>query len=189
MGNSLTGTAFINGKTISQIIETATSNASSWTKLVDALKITFKAELESDTDFLSIPKGKVALTLGIAGYKGKSSGVHTLVFSRQDDGAGIESTYHSEKQGAKYGINYYGDFDFVNIVVEAAQKKGLLKPIKILTIREALDLARTLLRFLIDFQKFMVLSTVDYPIESAIITRTDGFQWVDQMHFEPHSES
>lgn len=61
----------------------------------------------------------------------------------------------------------------------------ILPPFQILTLQEAVDLARVLLRFLIDFQKFMVMSTVDYPIESAVITKRAGVQPVDVMRIDP----
>ena len=40
------------------------------------------------------------------------------------------------------------------------------------------------MQFLIEFQKFMVTFTVAYPLESAVITMENGFEWVDRMEFK-----
>ena len=64
-----------------------------------------------------------------------------------------------------YGIDYFGDYEFVRLVIKAAKKENLMKPFEILTINEAMDLVRSLLRFSIDFQRFMVEQTVSFPIE------------------------
>ena len=59
-----------------------------------------------------------------------------------------------------------------------------MKPFYVLTLNEALDLARILIKFLIEFQKYLVQFTVAFPIESAVINLENGFQWVDKMEFK-----
>jgi hypothetical protein len=87
-------------------------------------------------------------------------------------------------QDPYYGIDYFGDYEFVQLVIRAAKKENLLKPFDILTLHEAMELARTLMRFLIEFQQFMVSFSVAFPVESAVITLEKGFQWVDRMEFQ-----
>jgi hypothetical protein len=179
-----TGTAFIGGKTVTQVIGEAKIEVDSYDELKESLSGALVQAFNQDPNVPNLPPNSNLLTLGLAGYD-KDRLVTIALTYRKGDKEQIEVVEDDNTRQKPYGISYFGDHEFISMIIEAAGKRKLLKGTAILTIREALDLARTLLTFLIDFQKFMVISTVDYPIESAVITHDDGFTWVDEMEIEP----
>ncbi|MHA2097896.1 MAG: hypothetical protein ACW99A_04355, partial [Candidatus Kariarchaeaceae archaeon] len=124
--------------------------------------------------------------IGIIGYEKNIPFVHRLIFLRSENDDELIELIESDDtfSAPHFGIDYFGDFEFVQLVIREAKKENLLKPFDILTLHDALELARELMRFLIEFQKFMVTFTVAYPIESAVITMERGFEWVDRMEFK-----
>ncbi|MGD2072353.1 MAG: hypothetical protein PVG65_02565, partial [Candidatus Thorarchaeota archaeon] len=179
-----TGSVSINGKTIVQIIQEICDDIDSVMNLQEIetlLKEGFQKELQSHASNDILPIDEINLTLGLVGYESNNPMTKSFYFIKTKEGL-IETKEKILSTGpGGYGISYYGDHEFIRLVIRTAIKNGLLKPFQILTLQEALDLSRILLRFLIDFQKFMIRSTVDYPIESAVITKDGGFRWVDQM--------
>lgn len=190
------GLSFLNGKTINQIVDRIPHDTSTEShSCIEEVKTRFFEELEKDPIVERFEKGTILLSLGVIGYKDKKPFVFRLIFLRSEKDDEILELIESEDAFVSpyYGIDYFGDYEFLQLVIRAAKKENLLKPFDILTINESLDLARTLIRFLIEFQRYMVEFTVAYPIESAVITLEDGFEWVDKMQFkkfhydtEPH---
>ena len=183
-----TGIAFIGNRTVSQLLEESNLQAESFDELHQIVTETVLREFEEDVQTVSkLPVGQLLLTLGLAGYEGNTIRVQSISF-RKGESSLIDVKTQSDTTKSPYGISYWGDYAFIELVVATAIKRGLLKATRILTLQEGLDFARVLLKFLIDFQKFMVQSSVDYPIESAVITRKDGFKWVDKMKIKPHKK-
>lgn len=184
-----TGIAFINGKTVTALLESLPLDTESLEIVIETTTTTIKEELLKDSELMTyLPKGlgnAPFLTLGIVGYSKGRPVTHSLYFRLEEDGSTINVQSKDYVEEHPYGITYYGDYRFVQLVIKAAIDANLLKPFEVLTLREALDLARVLLKFLIDFQKFMMMSTVDYPIESAVITPRGEVQPVDIMKIEP----
>jgi hypothetical protein len=133
------------------------------------------------------------LVLGVVGYTDERPETQSIEFRigiNPESNREVRHLIRDLSSGAPtpYGISYFGDYRFVQLVIQAAIDANLLKPFDLLTLREALDLARILLKFLIDFQKFLIISTVDYPIESVVITRHQGVQSIDKMRIDSLSD-
>ncbi len=189
------GLSFLNGKTVNQIVDRLTSYDKSIKNTIETLKDKFVEEMGKDPIVPKMPNDSLLLSVGIIGYHEKKPFVYRIVFfrSKKDEDQLFDVIETKDSFDPPfYGIDYFGDYDFIQLVIRAAKKENLLKPFDILTLNEALKLARTLIRFLIEFQKYMVQFTVAYPIESCIITLEEGFQWVDKMelkkfHYTDHS--
>ncbi|MHA2250485.1 MAG: hypothetical protein ACXAD7_08985 [Candidatus Kariarchaeaceae archaeon] len=181
------GLSFLNGKTINQIVDRIPARGTDPISHIETIKNTFVEEIKQDKLVPKLEKDSLLLSIGIVGYKDRKPFVHRIVFFRtKDEGDDVFEIMETEDSfvAPYFGIDYFGDYDFVQLVIRAAKKENLLKPFDILTINEAMDLARTLIRFLIEFQRFMVQFTVAYPIESAVITLEEGFKWVDKMELK-----
>ena len=180
------GLSFLNGRTINQIVDRIPHHDISVShSCIEEVKKVFLEELEKDPIVEQFDKGALLLSIGVIGYKDDNPFVYRIIFFRSEkDGEKLELV-ESDDAFVKpfYGVDYFGDYTFLQMVIRAAKKENLLKPFDILTLNESLDLARTLIRFLIEFQKYMVEFTVAYPVESAVITQEDGFEWVDKMKF------
>lgn len=186
------GVTLINNRTINQIVHQLPRKSDSLMEYIDRMRIEFQTELEKDPIIKQFDPEEVLLSLGVVGYYNDKPFVYRIVFMR-----GIEDPIDyllSEDAfiSPYYGLDYFGDYHFIRIVIKAAKEENLMKPFEILTIHEAMDLIRALMRFSIDFQRFMVEATVMFPLESAIITR-DGFQWIDKMgikkfHYQDHDD-
>ncbi|MFV2014131.1 MAG: hypothetical protein ACC656_01770 [Candidatus Heimdallarchaeota archaeon] len=184
------GLSFLNGKTINQIVDRIPydnpDSQEGFDYCLKQIKNKFLEEVNTEPMIKGWETGKLILSLGIIGYNDSLPFVYRLIFLRSDNDDNLIELIESEDafDAPYYGIDYFGDFEFVQLVIRAAKKENLLKPFDILTMHGALELARTLMQFLIEFQKFMVTFTVAYPIESAIITLENGFEWVDRMEFK-----
>ena len=184
-----TGIAFINNKTIADILEEAELPEDSIAVFIEKIVEIMESEFSLDSNLLlELPVGDNIpsfLTLGVIGYIEERPVTQSIEFRIGINPENNREVRHLIKEpfGAPnpYGIDFFGDFHFIQLVIQAANDANLLKPFNILTLREALDLARILLKFLIDFQKFLIISTVDYPIESVVITRHKGVQSIDAM--------
>ena len=179
------GLSFVNGKTITQITDAVHNHEDGIENCSKFVKESILKELKADPVIPKLTPESLIVSIGIVGYHDQKPFVYRIIFFRGKEGEELLDTMESEDAFVTpfYGIDYFGDYDFVQMVIRAAKKENLLKPFDILTINEALDFARSLMRFLIEFQKYMVQFTVAYPIESAIITTDDGFTWVDRMEF------
>jgi hypothetical protein len=182
------GLGFLNKKTINQIVERVRPRDITLENICEELKIAIEEELYSDDSIQDLEPGFLIVSLGIVGYNDDLPFVHRIIYLRSEDENELLEVIESEdtfnEDNPPYGIDYFGDYEFVQLVIRAAKERGLLKPFDILSVNDTLELARTLMRFLIDFQRFMVSFTVSYPIESAVITRERGFEWVDQIELK-----
>ena len=192
-----TGIAFINNKTIAEILEGAELPEDSITVFIEKIVEVIGSELYLDSSLLlGLPVGdniNPFLVLGVVGYTDERPETQSIEFRigiNPENNREVRHLIRDPSSGAPtpYGISYFGDYRFVQLVIQAAIDANLLKPFDLLTLREALDLARILLKFLIDFQKFLIISTVDYPIESVVITRHQGVQSIDKMRIDPLSD-
>lgn len=179
-----TGSAFINNRAVHSILKRKTESSEKFEDFKHNLVTTLSNEIRADPGFQEIDDRKLILTIGIAGYIESNLLTHKANLIKKDEKLKIQEETYANASNA-FGISYFGDSEFVQLILKKAVHKGLMKSSGVLTLREGLDLARTLIRFLIDFQKFMIRSTVDYPIESAVITIDDGFQWIDEMSLDP----
>jgi len=180
------GLGFINGKTITQIVQRVRPKELNVKGLCDHLRQAFEKELYEDEDIENLEPGFMIVNLGIVGYQDDKPFVHRLIYLRSEDENELLETMESQDTftGTPYGIDYFGDFEFIQLVIRAAKERGLLKPFDILTLKETLELGRTLMRFLIEFQQFMVKFNVGYPVESVVITAERGFEWIDKIELE-----
>ncbi|OLS26067.1 MAG: hypothetical protein HeimC2_16890 [Candidatus Heimdallarchaeota archaeon LC_2] len=184
------GLSFLNGKTINQIVDRIPDDNpdsnEGFDYCVEKIRTKFMKEIKTEPLVKNWEKGRLILSIGIIGFEKNIPFVHRLIFFRNEkEGELIELVESDDTfDPPHFGIDYFGDFEFVQLVIRAAKKENLLKPFDILTIHDALELARNLMQFLIEFQKFMVTFTVAYPIESVVITLEDGFEWVDRMEFK-----
>jgi hypothetical protein len=180
------GLSFMNGKTITQIINRIPAPETNIDKFISNIKDTFIGELKKDKLVPKLEDDFLLLSIGIVGYRDRKPFVYRIIFFKNEKlENGLEILESDDAfQDPYYGIDYFGDYEFVQLVIRAAKKENLLKPFDILTLHEAMELARTLMRFLIEFQQFMVSFSVAFPVESAVITLEKGFQWVDRMEFQ-----
>lgn len=180
------GLGFINNKTITQIVHQVKPDELTVENLCDHLRKAFEQELYEDDSIEDLEPGFMIVNLGIVGFRDEKPFVHRLIYLKSEEDDQLLDTMESEDTftGSSYGIDYFGDFEFVQLVIRAAKERGLLKPFDILTLKETLELGRTLMRFLIEFQQFMVKFTVAYPLESAVITDERGFEWIDKIELE-----
>lgn len=180
------GLSFINGKSINHIVEEIQHGKPfpDVPKLFPFIRDRFLEELEQDELIPELDPDFLLLSLGLTGYYEGNPFLHTITYYRGHDD--LIDVVESEDTFDEplYSVDYFGDFQFVQLVIRAAKAEGLMKPFDILTVHEALDLNRTLIRFLIEFQHYMVEKTVAFPIESAVITDEHGFEWVDRMRFD-----
>ncbi|MCE7734703.1 MAG: hypothetical protein GPJ54_07500 [Candidatus Heimdallarchaeota archaeon] len=193
------GLSFLNGKTINQIVDRIPDDnpntIEGFEYCLEMIKNKFIKEIETEPLVKGWEKGRLILSLGIIGYNNSLPFVYRLIFLRSEEDGELYDLIESEDAfvAPYYGIDYFGDYEFVQLVIRAAKKENLLKPFDILTIYDALELARELMRFLIEFQKFMVTFTVAYPVESVVITEENGFEWVDRLEYKKfhydHDES
>ena len=178
-----TGLAFVSEKTVTQIIELIEFEEITVESVCSKLKETFDKELLDDSIVKLQEPGDLILNLGVVGYKDGIPFVHRIIYLRPEEGEDLYEVIESEDTFTQrpYGIDYFGDFEFIQLVIRAAKERDILKPFDILTLHETLEMGRTLMRFLIEFERYMVKFTVGYPIESAVITQRRGFEWIDQI--------
>jgi hypothetical protein len=115
---------------------------------------------------------------------------------------------------SEFGINWDGQYDALNRLILGAptnfeqiavdwgmrpsdasnlgsmlrQKAQETLAIPTMPIQDAIDLARYLVEATIGFTKFSIMKqpkTVGGPIEIAVITKHEGFRWVQRKHFYP----
>ncbi|MHA2502421.1 MAG: hypothetical protein ACXAE3_06120 [Candidatus Kariarchaeaceae archaeon] len=181
------GLGFINKKTITQIVHHVKPEELTLEGLCAELKYAFEVEIMEDENIEDLDPGFMLVNLGVVGYQDDKPFVHRIIYLRSENKTELIEVIESQDTftGPAYGIDYFGDFEFVQMMIRAAKDRGLLKPFDILTLHETLELGRTLMRFLIDFQQFMVKFTVGYPMESAVITSERGFEWIDKITLRP----
>ena len=182
------GLSYLNKKTINQIVDRIPiPNDITVDDCIKTIKDTLVAEIKADNVVKQLENNRLILSIGIIGYKNDDPFVYRMMFFRNTAKGklfDIEDNSDEAFTDPRYGIDYFGDYDFVRLVIKAALEEKLMKPFYVLTLNEALDLARILIKFLIEFQKYLVQFTVAFPIESAVINLENGFQWVDKMEFK-----
>ncbi|MCY3413705.1 MAG: hypothetical protein INQ03_18825 [Candidatus Heimdallarchaeota archaeon] len=180
------GLTLINGRTIDQVVRHLNFDPhGSADDFIEAIRLEFIEELAKDPIVKQFKMNEMLISLGIVGYKDNKPFVYRFIFMPGEEDPIDYMVNDDAFDPPYYGLDYFGDYHFIRMVIKAAKAENLLKPFEILTIYEALDFIRSLMRFSIDFQRFMVEATVQFPLESAIITRKNGFEWVDKMEIKP----
>ncbi len=135
-----TGIAFINGRTVTDLLESLPIESASLKKLTESITTSIKEELLKDPTLMTnLPKGlehNPFLTLGIVGYTRGKPVTHSLYFRIEEEDSVINIQEKDfAAQDNPYGITYYGDYRFVQLVIKAAIDARLLKPFELLTLR------------------------------------------------------
>ncbi len=74
-----------------------------------------------------------------------------------------------------------------DLYITLIRELGELLYVSAMPIQDAIDLARYCVETTVGFVRFSVLrpKTVGGPVEIAVITKHEGFKWVQRKHFYP----